>query len=93
MSSRIRYVSVASDTNICLESHQEFTGSGGVQYKVFLYPSEGTWEVKSNATTVVASGNGSGPAALKTAAKKALKTLGVSFSSETRKTSSPTEAA
>lgn len=92
MSKRIRYVSQRTDTNNTLVSQRIFK-AGEVEYRVFLYPLDGRYEVKNAVSEeVVLSGPGSSENVLKIRAKKALTTLGVTFDAEERVRNSESEA-
>jgi hypothetical protein len=85
MSTRIRYIPSRSDTNAILVSTQFFMSASGIAYRVYLNMMDNTYEIRQESNDAVAStGTGKSGAGLKSAAKRALVTLGVAFSNEKR---------
>ena len=81
---RIRYKSARSDTNAYFVSTQSFEGTEG-SYEVHLNTIDMNFQILHAGTeNIAASGSGTSMASIKSKAKKALSSLGVSFSSETR---------
>lgn len=84
MSQRIRYINLRSDSNNILVSQRVFSYNG-IDYRVYLHPMDGLFEVKNEATgELLISGTGSSESSIKIKAKKALASIGILFENETR---------